>query len=850
MHNDIIVAGSRERPPMLTTERYAQWQSRFLRYVDMKSDKKELKKCIFDGPYEMTRVLIPTKPTTETYPPVPEHNVPETYENTLPENRAYIDAETEAIHMILRGIRDDIYSTVDACTAAKEIKFTSRDGESIESYYSRFYKMINEMYHNEDNEICAEKLANNANPLELVAAAQHYPEYHNQAPKPYKPIAPSLRQIISSNSHDTTRSKGKEALKQLHHHLSQHLKKIVIKNGLRDQGDWLADTDEEPDEQELEAHYMYMGKIHKVLPTESGPTFDAEPLEKVGSNVIPDSSDMCDNEGKDDQNGEEYEDERVVLANLIANLKLDADENKKIQKQLKKANTSLAHELKECKSALTESNDVRARCRSALHQKKVPYDKDDLANIFAPNCDETLILGEESRLKLNKDKYVQSHEKELDELQSNKTEFSNEYDLLLQECLSKDILYAALSYMTDIDKYSEMACKYLEKKECECLEIELSKQTKNVSKEVYIELLRSFAKLKKHSISLQLALQQYKNIAISELKKLIENLKGKSVDTKFDKPSVVRQPNAFKFQKPSVLGSDSFERENFSRTKSITKTYVSKGLSKPATTYILPQNRNQAVRNTNVIKPEMYRIDTRTTQTRAPELPQTYRNTNPRVSTSTGVTHKTSVSRPPLRSTQMKDKSVQIILFIIESGCTKHMMGNLKLLCNFLDKYLGLNHNLFSIGQFCDADLEVEFQKSTCFVRDLQGNDLLTGKAKRSTFKIKTVPSSKGRLNLLHMDLCGPMQIESINGKKYILMIVDDYSRYMWTHFLKSIDETPEDLFKASNYDNPDPAPQLQKTSVHNNTKLGTHDYNNEPSSSKMVPNVSPSADTDALSLQ
>ncbi|GJZ15545.1 retrovirus-related pol polyprotein from transposon TNT 1-94 [Tanacetum coccineum] len=57
-----------------------------------------------------------------------------------------------------------------------------------------------------------------------------------------------------------------------------------------------------------------------------------------------------------------------------------------------------------------------------------------------------------------------------------------------------------------------------------------------------------------------------------------------------------------------------------------------------------------------------------------------------------------------------------------------------------------------------------------------------------------TVPSSKGRLNLLHMDLCGPMRVASINGKKYILVIVDDYSRYTWTLFLRSKDETPEVL--------------------------------------------------------
>ncbi|GJT96492.1 retrovirus-related pol polyprotein from transposon TNT 1-94 [Tanacetum coccineum] len=67
-------------------------------------------------------------------------------------------------------------------------------------------------------------------------------------------------------------------------------------------------------------------------------------------------------------------------------------------------------------------------------------------------------------------------------------------------------------------------------------------------------------------------------------------------------------------------------------------------------------------------------------------------------------------------------------------------------------------------------------------------------KAKRSSFKTKAVPSSKGRLNLLHMDLCGLMRVASINRKKYILVIVDDYSRYTWTLFLRSKDETPEVL--------------------------------------------------------
>ncbi|GKA60686.1 hypothetical protein Tco_0760093 [Tanacetum coccineum] len=138
-----------------------------------------------------------------------------------------------------------------------------------------------------------------------------------------------------------------------------------------EQADWLEDTDEEINEQELEAHYGFMAKIQEVLPPESNST--AEPLEQDDSNVIPDSPKMCDNDIQTDQN---VEDERAALANLIVNFNLDVDKNKKIQKQLKKANASLAHELKKCKSILVktsrtlgESNSIWDSCLVALQNK-------------------------------------------------------------------------------------------------------------------------------------------------------------------------------------------------------------------------------------------------------------------------------------------------------------------------------------------------------------------------------------------------------------------------------------------------------------------------------------------------
>nr|GFA45007.1 integrase, catalytic region, zinc finger, CCHC-type, peptidase aspartic, catalytic [Tanacetum cinerariifolium] len=150
----------------------------------------------------------------------------------------------------------------------------------------------------------------------------------------------------------------------------------------------------------------------------------------------------------------------------------------------------------------------------------------------------------------------------------------------------------------------------------------------------------------------------------------------------------------------------------------------------------------------------------------------------------------------------------------------------------------GLGHNIFSVGQFCDSDLEVAFRQHTCFIRNLDGVDLLTGsrgnnlytlslqdmmasspiyllsKASKTkswlwhrrfmcngqeyqkTHKPKSEDTNQEKLYRLHMDLCGPMRVESVNGKKYILFIIDDYSRFTWVKFLRSKDETPYLIIK------------------------------------------------------
>nr|GEV56211.1 integrase, catalytic region, zinc finger, CCHC-type, peptidase aspartic, catalytic [Tanacetum cinerariifolium] len=231
-----------------------------------------------------------------------------------------------------------------------------------------------------------------------------------------------------------------------------------------------------------------------------------------------------------------------------------------------------------------------------------------------------------------------------------------------------------------------------------------------------------------------------------------------------------------------------------------------------------------------------------------------------------------SAQSKTLDTTSVVSKSkidvVQIILWIVDSGCSKHMTGDRSLLRNFIKKFMGtvrfgndnfaaitgfgnyiqgsitichvyyvkgLGHNLFSIGQFCDSDLEVVFRSKTCYVRNLEGYDLLTGGREYNLYTISIYDMASSSLvyrmskatsiklwlwhcrlshlnfgtinNFIRLDLVDGLlkfkyekdhlcSVASINEKKYILVIVDDYSRYTWVYFLHSKDETPEIIKK------------------------------------------------------
>nr|GEZ53962.1 hypothetical protein [Tanacetum cinerariifolium] len=215
LYNAIMEAGSKDRPPMLAPGNYIQWKSRIKRYIDTKPNRELIHYCLENPPYELgwkDKFILDAKGN----PTIATHQVFETYNNVSQEIRDQLSPEAEAVQIILTGIDNDIYSTVDACPNACEMwKAIERIKQEWQRFvtlvkqsqglkhvsYHKLYDILKQHQH-EVNEIRAEKIARVANPIALVPQQQqvYHPETH--------PI--HFNQHSSTKTHQaTTRHRGK-----------------------------------------------------------------------------------------------------------------------------------------------------------------------------------------------------------------------------------------------------------------------------------------------------------------------------------------------------------------------------------------------------------------------------------------------------------------------------------------------------------------------------------------------------------------------------------------------------------------------------------------------------------------
>nr|GEX08150.1 hypothetical protein [Tanacetum cinerariifolium] len=232
-------------------------------------------------PYTLTIVVVLVVPKTKDSPAVPEHTTVETLLIISLENKAHYQSKKESIHLILTGIGDEICSTIDACKTSQEMweaierlqhgeslniqdvktnlywefgKFTSHDEETMESYYTRY------MNDNQSGQFRSQRTVNVTGARENVGS----PVVQQSGIQCFncKEFGHFAKEYIKP-----------KRVKDLAYHKEKMLLCKQSKKGVPlqvEQSDWLADTDEEIDEQELEAHYSYMVKIQEV------PTADSE----------------------------------------------------------------------------------------------------------------------------------------------------------------------------------------------------------------------------------------------------------------------------------------------------------------------------------------------------------------------------------------------------------------------------------------------------------------------------------------------------------------------------------------------------------------------------------------------
>nr|GEY34160.1 retrovirus-related Pol polyprotein from transposon TNT 1-94 [Tanacetum cinerariifolium] len=517
-----------------------------------------------------------------------------------------------------------------------------------------------------------------------------------------------------------------------------------------------------------------------------------------------------------------------------------------------------------------------------------------------------------------------------------------ENDNLIAECLSKEVFSIAKNPVLNVARFTEMhVANTIVEARCLELEAELSNLRDKSHNDNHNELVNRFSNLEVHHLNLQL---KYQNLKDS----FENNPPTPAKDTPdFDSVFVIGKMQAFLQGKDNVIKQLKKKISHLQKTRSeadctlnfraldsqITQLTekvthykelydsfkITRAKHIEQVTALTTKNMNlkaQILNTVNsvskdhvkptILTPGKYAIDVEPIPSRLRNNRDGYldhlKHLKEIVETIREIVEEAKVNmRLALVRKTLTNGIKNMLVWYLDSGCSKHMTGDRLRLMNFVKKFIGtvrfgnehfgsimsygyyvicdsvisrvyyvegLGHNLFSVGQFCDSDLEVAFRKHSCYVRDTDGVEIIKGSrgsnlyiilvedmmksspicllskasknkawlwhrrlnhlnfdtikdlarkdlvrglprlnfekyhlcfacqlenSKKHSHKPKTENPNLEVLNTLHMDLCGPMRVQTINEKKYILLIVDDYSRFTWVKFLRSKDETPED---------------------------------------------------------
>nr|GEV22394.1 hypothetical protein [Tanacetum cinerariifolium] len=768
---------------MLNKDNYIPWSSRIIRYVRSRPNGKMIVDSIENGPYVWRMVATPGEPNLPD--PIPE-SFHEQIDEELTENDiSRMDADAQATQTILLGLPEDVYAVVDSCETAKEIweheKFTSTDEESIESYYHRFMQLMNNLKRNKHfpKNIAANlKFLNNLQPewKRHVTIVRQTKNLHEA----------DFTQIYDFLKMNQDENGGIQVAQNAGVQSGGNQNGLVVVPGIANQNgtgnivairaegsgnrnqariqlqaeefDFMAATGDLDEIEEVNTNCILMANLQHA--STSGTQFDKAPVYDIDGSPDVQLKDNC------------YDNEIFIMFTQ------------------EEQYTDLLEPILEPQIVPQNDNHVTSVAPSMVQSGGIEETSS------APN--EETHAHQETAYRNLVDQVAQVERllaqlRDLKGMSSHTPSASNTLDPLNQKLETKilELEFQVVNYEREI---SHLKTTY-----------------KNLFD--FITSNRAHAKL--HNLiyeNAKLRAWLFKNTSES-----INNNSGTSVTHQVDKPKLISiipyskklhalipshsvpQPREFNAVKHSnVIAPGMFKidpsqtsRENISSDTVNASSTGSLLLSKNKSIEVMssecnniklpiwndkseifcgtckkclvtanhdacvlsfvnalnsrtnnlcanvPPSANQKRHMTHVWKPKPVGFKERLACTPKPRQPR--------------FSLKWS---PSGRSFDLKGK------LCVDSVCSKHMTGNIKLLTNFVWKFLGtvrfgndhiaailgygdlkwgsititrvyfiegLGHNLFLVGQFCDADLEVAFRKNTCFIGDLDGVDLLKG---------------------------------------------------------------------------------------------------------------------------
>nr|GEW31636.1 retrovirus-related Pol polyprotein from transposon TNT 1-94 [Tanacetum cinerariifolium] len=751
MHNNTMVAGSRDRPPMLATRRYVQWRSRFLRYTDTRPNGDALRKCILEGPYTLSTVIVPAVPATKNSLAVPKHKTVETLQTMSPKNKAHYKSEKEAIHLILTGIGDEIYSTVDTCKTTQFYKMTNemiRNNLTVDTMqvnvqflqqlqpeWSRFVMIVKQQhkldevsyhklfdilkqYQKEVNELRAERIARNANPLALVATAQSNQDPCYQTPKSHKPYAPTSKASILTRSHATTKHKGKKIAKPI-----------------TPPSESASEEDSDPEQCQRDKDMLIDKMISDLYVKDDDCVFNQVNIcKKIWHSLQSTSKKIYKPTNNNLRTSSNSRNKNVDTTPRYNNVNQSVQFGNQRIMTVSEARENVGSPVVQqtgiqcfnCK----EFGHFAKECRKPKRVKDFTYHKKKMLP-----CKQA-----EQGVPLQAEQYdwLANTDGEI-----NKQELEAHYSFMvkIQEVVSPELNSNAepLERVQNDDEYNVFAnvnqyCEQSESTSNTCL---VEKDDSDVTPDSP-NMCENDIQTDQNAEDERVALANLK-LNVDENKKIQNQLK--KVNT-----SLTQELTEFK----SILAKTS-------------KT-------------LRESNR---IRDSCLVSLQTKQIEF-----------EKYKACNDR-----------TVDYDKLERTVCfgNDQFAPIL------GYGDLVQGNITI--NRVYYVEGLNHNLFSVGQFYDVDLEVSFQKYTCFVRDLQGNDLLINKMKEKrdpyimmgySTQSKGYPVYNKRTRLI---------VESIHLK------FDEIKEMSETSIANDTSGLVPQRQEASDYDNSGPDPQLQNVS-------------------------------------